>query len=278
MLQSFDNCNHVACDTAFLFPSGEVIVASRAVLATQCSSLTPTLYNTEGTTLVVLNGLPLIRLPANRQRSVCTHITLVLCQHQFFMQSTNPWESILYAISSATRLSIPLIIVPYPIKVSTLSGQMCDSLVRGNEVVLDLKEKLCLVHGIPVSEQRLVFKQQQLQDDCSFLEQEVVPGSTLHLVLAQCDPSAAAHSFRCPNMNPALSIHRFKVGFSTDQLKHCLPLQSTSPQTHPHHTISLPAHLAHIVHVDDVPYPAFWTFLRYLHCRTLKYEGGEGSF
>lgn len=45
---SFDNCSHIASDTAFLFPGGEVIVASRAVLAAQCSNLIPILYNNEG--------------------------------------------------------------------------------------------------------------------------------------------------------------------------------------------------------------------------------------
>ena len=45
---SFDNLSHVANDTAFLFPSGEVMVASRAVLTSQCSKMTSILYKNEG--------------------------------------------------------------------------------------------------------------------------------------------------------------------------------------------------------------------------------------
>lgn len=48
LLLSFDNPGHVASDTAFLFPSGEVILASRSVLAAQCSNMVPVLYNSEG--------------------------------------------------------------------------------------------------------------------------------------------------------------------------------------------------------------------------------------
>lgn len=48
LLVSLDNSCHVASDTAFLFPSGEAIVASRAILATQCSKMIPVLYNNEG--------------------------------------------------------------------------------------------------------------------------------------------------------------------------------------------------------------------------------------
>ena len=48
LLVSLDNGGHLACDTAFLFPSGDVFLASRAVLATQCPDLIPALYNREG--------------------------------------------------------------------------------------------------------------------------------------------------------------------------------------------------------------------------------------
>lgn len=51
LLMSFDNLSHIANDTAFLFPSGEVIVASRAILASQCSKMVPLLYNNEGSAI-----------------------------------------------------------------------------------------------------------------------------------------------------------------------------------------------------------------------------------
>lgn len=164
---------------------------------------------------------------------------------------------------------------PYPVKVSTLTGQTSEFLVRGDELVLDLKEKICLVHGIPVHEQRIVFKQQELQDSSSFVESEVQSGSTLHLVLVMTEAELVdsapvpTTTFRCPNMTPTLSIHHFRVGFSPEQLSHCASLQPTPLQPHPQCT-SLPSHLTHIVHVYDVPYSALWSFLRYLHCRALQ--------
>ena len=171
-----------------------------------------------------------------------------------------------------------LLVVPYPVKVSTLTGQVSEFLIRGDELVVDLKEKIYLVHGIPVHEQRLVFKQQVLQDASSFGESEVLSGCTVHLVLVTAELQDSAvmgtttTTFRCPSMTPTLSIHHFKVGFSTEQLSHFTSLQTTPLQPHPHR-ISLPSHLAHIVHVYDVPYRALWMFLRYLHCRTLQDEG-----
>lgn len=51
LLMSFDNLSHVANDTAFLFPSGEVIVASRAILTSQCSKMAPMLYKNQGSAI-----------------------------------------------------------------------------------------------------------------------------------------------------------------------------------------------------------------------------------
>lgn len=48
LLLSFNNPSHVASDTAFLFPDGEVLLTSRSILATQCSKMIPILYTSEG--------------------------------------------------------------------------------------------------------------------------------------------------------------------------------------------------------------------------------------
>ena len=48
LLQSLNNGGHLASDTAFLFPGGEVFLASRSILSTQCLDLLPILYNREG--------------------------------------------------------------------------------------------------------------------------------------------------------------------------------------------------------------------------------------
>ena len=50
---SFDEPNHPSCDTAFLFPQGEVVFASRSILATQCSKMIPILYNNGGRSITM---------------------------------------------------------------------------------------------------------------------------------------------------------------------------------------------------------------------------------
>lgn len=47
LLQSLDNCSSPASDTAFIFPEGDVFLASRAILATQCREMIPLLYSRE---------------------------------------------------------------------------------------------------------------------------------------------------------------------------------------------------------------------------------------
>lgn len=48
LVSSLNDPAHVASDTVFMFHSGEVLLASRAVLATQCNELIPLLYSREG--------------------------------------------------------------------------------------------------------------------------------------------------------------------------------------------------------------------------------------
>lgn len=48
LLQSLNSTSHLASDTAFLFPDGDVFLASRAILSTQCCDLNLLLYNREG--------------------------------------------------------------------------------------------------------------------------------------------------------------------------------------------------------------------------------------
>ena len=69
LLQSFDNPNHIASDTAFLFPDGEVLLASRSILATQCNKMIPMLYSSEGTAEPTYTS---------------THLSLARSQNQIF--------------------------------------------------------------------------------------------------------------------------------------------------------------------------------------------------
>ena len=53
LLHSLDSNSHLASDTAFIFPEGNVFLASRAILSTQCPKMTPLLYCREGVCVCV---------------------------------------------------------------------------------------------------------------------------------------------------------------------------------------------------------------------------------
>lgn len=218
LLASFNNPNHVASDTVFLFPSGELLLASRSILASQCSNLITMLYNTE---------------------------------------------------------------VPYSVRVATLSGQSSEFMVRGGEMVRDLKEKISLVHSIPITEQRLIFKQQELPDNVTFSSMQVIPAATLHLVLAaSAEANSPIISYTCPTVTPTLSIHHLLIGLSPDQLS-CLSNPHTatpSPVKQAAPRVPLPPHITHIVHAHDSLCPGFEIFLRFLYSRDLDRRGSCSDY
>lgn len=151
-------------------------------------------------------------------------------------------------------------VVPYPIKVATLSGQVFQFLVRPGELVRDLKEKLCLVQGVPLPQQRLLFMQQELQDERTFQSYPIQPDATLHLVLVTSGANVPAVSYRSPNITPTLSITHVSLGLKLDELL------KSSGNTSPSDVVSLAPHLAHLVHLHDMHYhPGFLLFLEYLY-------------
>lgn len=152
-------------------------------------------------------------------------------------------------------------------------------MVRSGEIIRDLKQKICLVHSIPESEQRLVFKQQELPDSSTFASMQILSGAMLHLVLVTSDPSPAATCYTCAGATPTLSIRHFIIGLSTEQLaciadplqQQATPLQSPSPRR-----VSLPPHITHLVHAHDTLYSGFKRLLWYLYCRKLR-QGDESK-
>ena len=55
MLISFNKPGHLANDTAFIFPSGQQLFASRAILAIQCPRIAQFLYPKEGIIMSLQN-------------------------------------------------------------------------------------------------------------------------------------------------------------------------------------------------------------------------------
>lgn len=155
----------------------------------------------------------------------------------------------------------------------TLSGQSSDFMIRDGELVRDLKEKICLVHSIPLPEQRLIYREQEIADLSSFSSLGITGGATLHLVLNTSEMHTPSLSYICPGMAPTLSTHHFTIGLSSEQQSYF-----TSPNSSPKQAqrVTLPSHILHLVHVQDIPYPGFRRFLQYLYCRKLQ-EGHTGE-
>lgn len=125
-----------------------------------------------------------------------------------------------------------------------------------------------MVVGIPISAQRLLFKQQELTDSSTVASFGLCSGASLHLVLVSSEMNSATVSYTSPKMSPTLSISHFSIGLSQEQCSYFTP--TSPPQAHP---TTLPSHVAHIVHVHDSCaglYQAFGMFLRYLYCRKLQ--------
>ena len=156
--------------------------------------------------------------------------------------------------------------VPYPVKVVTLSGDIYGFLVRANELVIDLKEKISLTLCITILRQRLLFMQEELLDTNTFQACQIQTGAIIHLVLVTSEIDTQSISYICPAMTPTLSIHHFKMGFGLDQFSDGIQLHSQKSS----HPLNLPSHISHIVHVYDAKYTDFRMFLQFIYCRKLN--------
>ena len=69
------------------------------------------------------------------------------------------------------------------INVRTLTGKKLCVKVHPGDTCLSIKQKIRDAEGIPVAQQRLIFKQQELIDGKRLYDSEVFDGATVHLVL-----------------------------------------------------------------------------------------------
>ncbi|KAF7082030.1 hypothetical protein CFC21_085915 [Triticum aestivum] len=86
------------------------------------------------------------------------------------------------------------------INIKTLESQVHKLRVDKNETVLNLKEKIVDVAGIPVEQQRLIFRGRVLKDDHLLSEYHLEDGYTLHLVARRT--AEGQHSSETPEANP----------------------------------------------------------------------------
>lgn len=132
--------------------------------------------------------------------------------------------------------------------------------------MIDLKEKISLSEGVPIPEQQLVYVQDELQNKTAIKETGIEEGSTIHLVLIAPTAGPQQTSYFTSCSNPSLSVARFRLGLGLEQL---LPVGRLSPCLRPPR-LPLPPHTCHIVHMYDIPYPAWEVFVQYLYSRHLS--------
>ena len=148
----------------------------------------------------------------------------------------------------------------FPVNIATLSGQVVQFFVRPSELVADLKEKLSLAQGISVTEQRLVFMNNEIHDPSTIATCGVGAGATIHLVLVAAASPTPSTCYFTSVINPALSISHLSLGLGLEQL--------ASTQHNPLHQpprVPLPPHITHITHIHDIPSEGFKLFLQYLY-------------
>ena len=223
---SFNKPSHLANDTAFIFPSGQQLFASRAILAIQCPRVTQFLYSKEG---IIQNSM--------------------------------------YAFA----FFIMIFTDRFPVTVVTaMTGQSATYHVHPSEYVVDLKEKISLAQGYPISELNLIFQDKALINSMTLSSCGVSRvASELTLMLLGASNTTTIHTtttFFTSAINPSLSISHLNLGLRLDSL-----LMGGAPVAPPTlaHRQPLPSHLAHIVHVHDVPFDGFQMLLVYLYCKNL---------
>ncbi|KAM3317750.1 hypothetical protein ACQJBY_035453 [Aegilops geniculata] len=91
------------------------------------------------------------------------------------------------------------------INIKTLESQVHKLRIDKNETVLNLKEKIVDVAGIPVEQQRLIFRGRVLKDDHLLSEYHLEDGYTLHLVARRT--AEGQHSSETPEANPNANVN-----------------------------------------------------------------------
>ena len=151
------------------------------------------------------------------------------------------------------------------VNVATVSGHCSRFFVRPSELVVDLKQKISLTEAVSIPDQRLFLDRTELQNEIPINRTGMADGGVVHLVLT---PPTNTHQtvFFTSYVNPSLSIHHLFLRLGLEQL---LPVGGASPSLRPPR-VPLPPHICHIVHMYNVPYPAWAAFARYLYSQDLR--------
>ena len=153
--------------------------------------------------------------------------------------------------------------------VTSLTGQLSTYYVHPSEYVVDLKEKISLAQGYPISELNLIFQDKALINSTTLSScgvSRALSELTLMLLGGSNTTIHTMTTFFTSAINPSLSISHLNLGLRLDSL-----LMGGAPVAPPNlaHRQPLPSHLSHIVHVHDVPFEGFQMLLIYLYSKNL---------
>ncbi len=150
-----------------------------------------------------------------------------------------------------------------------MTGHSATYHVHPSEYVVDLKEKISLSQGHPISELNLIFQDKALINSTTLSSCGVSRTSSELTLMLLGGSNTTIHTtttFFTSAINPSLSISHLNLGLRLDSL-----LMGGAPVAPPTlaHRQPLPSHLSHIVHVHDVPFDGFQMLLVYLYCKNL---------
>ena len=175
--------------------------------------------------------------------------------------------------------------VAVPLKVMTLTGQMCVVWARPSDLVANVKYRIFFQQGIHMKAQRLVYDQKEMLDHMSLSSFGIYVASTIHLLIS----SDAAPSNEIPDveqslqgrqMEPAIPslvsqtslplgmkpLSSFKQEMIRDAMSSLKPQESDdSDKEEP-----LPFHVEHVVYLPGVDHACAQSFLRYLYSDTIE--------
>ena len=133
---------------------------------------------------------------------------------------------------------------------------------------MDLKEKVSLATGIPLTEQILLFRDHELSNQNTLQSSGVGKSATIHLAMAT-STSTSPLPQSLSSVSPVLSIAHLQLNLGLMQLLG----SNTATPSHPT-PLHLPPHTSHIVHVYDVPSVGMRAFVGFLYSGMLNLPTG----
>ena len=159
------------------------------------------------------------------------------------------------------RFSLSPIAEPLVVNVITPSGYTSRFHVRRSELVADLKQKISLAKAVSIPDQQLFLYGTELQNKT---RTGITDRAIVYLALTQHWQQQTLFFTSCNN--PSLTISHLSLRLGLEEL---LPVGVASSSLRlPHQP--LPPHMCHMVHVYDVPYVVWVSFIHYLYSQQLK--------